>query len=151
VPKDLIQSVIGLYQGRLLNSNIEVVYQHRGAGSITCYEGDIRQVLNNLVSNAMDSMRTGGRLILRTRNCTLWRPGTKGMCITVADTGHGMSAEVRARIFEAFYSTKGSHGNGLGLWISKEIVEKQGARLLVKSSNHAPRTGSVFSLLLPLD
>jgi PAS domain S-box-containing protein len=148
-PAELIQSVIGLYQGRLLNSNIEIVYQHRGAGPITCYEGDIRQVLNNLVSNAMDSMRTGGRLILRTRDCTLWRTGTRGVRITVADAGHGMSAEVRDRIFEAFYSTKGSNGNGLGLWISKEIVEKHHAGLQVKSSNRAPRTGSVFSLLLP--
>jgi signal transduction histidine kinase len=86
----------------------------------------------------MDSMRTGGRLILRMRDCPLWRTGTKGVRITVADTGHGMSAEVRARIFEAFYSTKGSNGNGLGLWISKGIVEKHHASLQVESSNRAP-------------
>lgn len=149
--EELMQSVISLYQGRLLNSDIELVYQNRGAGPITCYEGDIRQVLNNLVGNAMDSMRTGGRLILRIRDCHLWRTGTRGVRITVADTGHGMSAEVRASIFEAFYSTKGSNGNGLGLWISKEIVEKHHASLQVKSSNRAPRRGSVFSLLLPHD
>jgi len=55
------------------------------------------------------------------------------------------------RIFEVVYSTKGNKGNGFGLWIAKDIVEKHHARLQVKSSNHAPRTGSVFSLLLPCD
>jgi signal transduction histidine kinase len=62
-----------------------------------------------------------------------------------------MSAEVRARIFEAFYSTKGSTGNGLGLWISKEIIMKHHASLQVKSSERTPHTGSVFSLFLPRD
>lgn len=99
----------------------------------------------------MDAMRTGGRLVLRTRDCTLWRTGAKGVRITVADTGHGMSADVRSRIFDAFYTTKGNNGNGLGLWISKEIIEKHSATLQVKSSNRAPHRGSVFSLFLPRD
>jgi signal transduction histidine kinase len=148
-PQDLIQSVVGLYQGRLLNSNIETIYQDRGAGPITCYEGDIRQVLNNLVGNAIDSMRTGGRLVLRTRDCTFWRTGARGVRITVADTGRGMSAGVRERIFDAFFTTKGSNGTGLGLWISKGIIEKHLGNLEVKSSNRPPCTGSVFSLFLP--
>lgn len=150
-PEGLIQSVISLYQGRLLSSNIEIVFQHRATRSVMCYEGEIRQVLSNFVGNAMDAMRTGGRLVLRTRDCTLWRTGAKCVRITVADTGHGMSADVRSRIFDAFYTTKGNSGNGLGLWISKEIIEKHSAKLQVKSSNRAPYTGSVFSLLLPRD
>lgn len=113
------------------------------------YEGDIRQVLNNLVGNALDSMRMGGRLILRTRDCTLWRTGEPGVRITVADTGCGMSPETRARIFDAFYTTKGSSGTGLGLWISKGIIDKHHGQLTVRSSNQPPHTGSVFSLFLP--
>jgi PAS domain S-box-containing protein len=148
-PKDLIQSVLGLYQGRLLNSHIETIFQYRGAGPITCYEGDIRQVLNNLIGNAIDSMRTGGRLILRTRDCSFWRTGARGVRITVADTGHGMSAEVREHIFDAFFTTKGSNGTGLGLWISKGIIEKHHGNIEVKSSSRPSCTGSVFSLFLP--
>jgi signal transduction histidine kinase len=107
-PKELIQPVIDLYHGRLLSSQIEIVYQHREARSFACYEGDLRQVLNNLVGNAIDSMRTGGRLVLRTRDCTFWRTGVKGVRITVADTGHGMGAEVRKRILEAFTPPRAS-------------------------------------------
>jgi signal transduction histidine kinase len=150
-PEELLQSVIGLYQARLINSGIDIVCEHRGTGFIICYEGDIRQVLSNLVTNAVDCMRTGGRLLVRTRDCTVWRTGTKAVRITVADTGHGMSAEVRRRIFDAFYTTKGTNGTGLGLWISKEIIEKHYGILQVKSSNRAPHTGTVFSLVLPQD
>ncbi|HVG26413.1 MAG TPA: ATP-binding protein [Acidobacteriaceae bacterium] len=148
-PQELIQSVVALHQGRLLNSRIEVVYQERGADPIVCYEGDIRQVLNNLVGNAIDSMRTGGRLVVRMRNGTLWQTGRRGVRITVADTGHGMSAEVRARIFDAFYTTQESNGTGLGLWISKGIIEKHEGRLRVWSTDRQPCTGTVFSVFLP--
>ena len=153
-PEDLIESVVGIYQGRLLNSNIKLVRQHYEAAPVTCYEGDIRQVLNNLVGNAIDSMRGGGRLILRTHNAMNWRtgtPGVRGVRITVADTGHGMDRATQTRIFEAFYTTKGNNGTGLGLWISRGIVEKHHGRLDVFSSNRPPQTGTVFSLFLPRD
>jgi PAS domain S-box-containing protein len=150
-PKELVQSVVRLYQGRLSNSQIEIASEHTEKLPIRCYEGDIRQVLNNLVGNALDSMRKGGRLILRTRDCTHWRTGTSGVRITVADTGYGMSEETRRRLFDAFYTTKGSSGTGLGLWISKGIIDKHKGHLSVKSSNLPPRTGSVFSLFLPRD
>jgi PAS domain S-box-containing protein len=148
-PEELLESVIGLYQGRLSNANIKIVFQHRGSDPVTCYEGDIRQVLNNLVGNALDSMRSGGRLLVRTHNTKCWRTHRDGIRITIADTGYGMSPEVRARIFEAFYTTKGLSGTGLGLWISHGIIEKHHGRLTVRSSNQGERTGTVFSLFLP--
>jgi signal transduction histidine kinase len=147
--EELLDSVVALYQGRLLNARINLLFEHRGATAINCYEGDIRQVLNNLVGNAIDSMRTGGRLIVRTHDSVCWHDGRRGIRITIADTGYGMSPEVRQRIFEAFYTTKGLGGTGLGLWISKGIVEKHQGRLSVRSSNRPPHTGTVFSLFLP--
>jgi signal transduction histidine kinase len=148
-PEDLLESVVALYQGRLLNARIDLVFDHRSATAIHCYEGDIRQVLNNLVGNAIDSMRTGGRLVIRTHDSVRCSDQRRGIRITIADTGYGMSPEVRHRIFEAFYTTKGLAGNGLGLWISKGIVEKHQGSLSVRSSNRLPRTGTVFSLFLP--
>jgi signal transduction histidine kinase len=156
-PEELMESVVALYQGRLINANIKMVHEHRGAGAVTCYEGDIRQVLNNLVGNAIDSMRTGGKIILRSHKATLRRPQLQGgdpvpgIRITVADTGYGMSAETRARLFEAFYTTKGIHGTGLGLWISHGIIEKHHGRLDVRSSNRPGSSGTVFSIFLPAE
>ncbi|WP_263384695.1 PAS domain-containing sensor histidine kinase [Granulicella arctica] len=148
-PEALLSPALGLYQGRLANSHITLHLQHRLASPVTCYEGDIRQVLNNLIGNAIDSMRTGGRLIVRTSNSRCWRTYEPGVRITIADTGHGMSSQTRQRIFEAFYTTKGMNGTGLGLWISFGIVEKHHGRLQVFSSTREGRSGTVFSLFLP--
>jgi PAS domain S-box-containing protein len=146
---DLINSVLDLYQGRLFNSNIQVVSKYASAKRILCFENDIRQVLNNLIANAIDAMRQGGRLLLRTHDATDWKSGRSGVRITVADTGHGMSAEVKKRLFEPFYTTKEVHGTGLGLWISRGIVSRHHGRLGLKSSEKPGRSGSVFTLFLP--
>ncbi len=148
-PEELVGSVIALYHGRLQNSQIEIIEQRRHASPILCYEGDIRQVLSNLLGNAIDAMRRGGRVIIRCQDVTLWRTGEPGLRITIADSGHGMSPAVLARIFEAFYTTKGSNGNGLGLWISRGIIEKHRGILRVKSRSKGNKTGSVFTLVLP--
>jgi PAS domain S-box-containing protein len=146
--EELLEPTLGLHHGRLSNSNIDVQVHHCGAGMIVCYEGDVRQVLNNLIGNAIDSMKTGGRLVIRTRDARLWKSNVSGVRITIADTGHGMTQEVRAHIFEPFYTTKGINGTGLGLWISQGIVEKHHGLLQVRSALTGG-SGTVFSLFLP--
>jgi PAS domain S-box-containing protein len=148
-PREMTQSVVDLYQGRLLNSNIQVVSKYKSTKRILCFDSDIRQVLNNLIANAVDAMRRGGRLILCTRDATDWKTGRTGVRITVADTGHGMSEEVRQRIFEPFYTTKEVNGTGLGLWISHGIVSRHHGSLTLRSSDKPGWSGSVFSLFLP--
>ena len=101
---------------------------------VECIEGEIRQVLNNLISNAVDAMLPGGTLRLRSREATEWRSGRRGVMLTVADDGCGMDGKTLARVFEAFYTTKGAGGTGLGLWISAEILGRHGSRMLVRSS-----------------
>ena len=146
---ELVDSVLTLYAGRLLNSAVAVERRFDEGMKILCFEGEVRQVLNNLVSNALDAMKLGGRLIVRTRRGFDWETGRTGCRITVADTGDGMSPETLARLFEAFYTTKGIGGTGLGLWVSSGIVKKHGGRLDVKSSASGKSRGSVFVLFLP--
>ena len=148
-PAELLEPVLALYRGRLNNSSIQVRTESLDAQPIVCFEGDIRQVLNNLVSNAIDAMRTGGVLTLRIRDARSHETGTSGARITIADTGHGMTEETRGRIFEPFYTTKGINGTGLGLWISHGIVEKHHGSLAVRSSVDPARHGTTFSLFLP--
>jgi len=149
-PEELFEPTLGLYHGRLMNSGIELTLEHRGSRSIVCYEGDIRQVLNNLIANAIDSMRTGGRLIVRTSSSRSWNNNIPGVRITIADTGPGMPQAVMDRIFDAFYTTKGLNGTGLGLWISRGIVEKHNGRIRVRS-RVGQNAGTVFSVFLPTD
>ena len=107
--EELFDSVLSIHQGRLVNSGIEVLRRMRAHHRSHRFEGEIRQVLNNLVGNAIDAMlANGGRLLVRSRESTNWRTGEKGITLTIADTGIGMSAQVLKKIFEPFLPPKGS-------------------------------------------
>jgi PAS domain S-box-containing protein len=150
--KDLVNAVLYLYHGRLLNSGIHVETDFATSSPILCFENDIRQVLNNLIANAIDAMRQGGRLIVRAHVCTdhsSKENSRKGIRIIIADTGHGMPEPIRRRIFEPFYTTKELNGTGLGLWISSGIVARHQGKLTLRSTDHPVHHGTVFALFLP--
>ena len=148
--EELFDAVLTIYQGRLRSNRIEVANRYRATTPVLCLDGEIRQVLNNLVGNAIDALEgPSGKLFLRSRDAIDWRTGRAGLALTVADTGSGMSAATLASLFEAFYTTKGQGGTGLGLWVSKEIVDRHGGRLHVRSSQGHGTSGTVFQLFLP--
>ena len=149
-PVDLISTVLELYERRFVERDIVVTRKDSMSESIVCFESEIQQVISNLVRNAIDAMsKSGGRLVVRTREATHWRSGAKGVVITLADTGTGMSPDTRAKIYKAFYTTKGIAGTGLGLWISSEIVDRHHGKLLVRSRMAPASSGTVFELFLP--
>jgi PAS domain S-box-containing protein len=151
-PGELIDAVLNLYQGRLANSGIKVQASYATQTRVLCFENDIRQVLNNLIANAIDAMRSGGgRLIARGHDTVDHATGRSGVRLTIADTGHGMPEAVRARLFEPFYTTKALNGTGLGLWISEGIVKRHQGRLSVRSTQHPTHHGTIFSLFLPCE
>lgn len=147
--KDLLESTVGLYRGRIANWNIHLEFQDRAPDPIVCREGDIRQVLNNLVGNAIDAMRGGGRLVIRTSRAHHPQTGAPGIRVSIADTGHGIAKDTMKHIFEPFYTTKGESGSGLGLWISQEIVVRNKGRLHIRSVNGGGRGGTIASVFLP--
>jgi PAS domain S-box-containing protein len=148
----LFGEVLSIHQGRLLNSGIAVEMRNRARRPVSCYEGEIRQVLSNLIGNAIDALDSGGgRILLRSRDSRNQLTGAPGMVITVADNGPGMSAEIAAQIFEPFFTTKGFSGTGLGLWISQEIVLRHQGRIAVRSCQCPGRSGTVFTLYLPFN
>lgn len=151
--EEMVRDVVNLYQGRLANSNIEVLQDYRSATPVLCFENDIRQVLNNLIANAIDAMRQGGRLTIRASDAVdSGGPNGQlrtGIRITIADNGTGMSPAVQARVFEPFYTTKDLNGTGLGLWISEGIIARHHGSIRVRSTDHPRHHGTVFSLFLP--
>lgn len=146
---DVLDSVAMLYEVRLTAAGINVSRRYRDE-PIVCLESEVRQVLNNLISNALDATRGGGRLLLRTTMGTEWRTGRRGVRITVADTGHGMSSKTQRRIFEPFFTTKGLTGTGLGLWVSSEILKRHAGSMRVRSSQQEGCHGTVFVVFLPM-
>ena len=147
---ELLEPTLGLYSGRLHNSGVRLELDDQSSAVITCFEGEIRQVLNNLIGNAIDAMKLGGRLRVRTRDSRSRKSGAPGVRISIADTGHGMPPGVAQKIFDAFYTTKGINGTGLGLWISKGIVDKHCGELKVRSCSGSRASGTTFMIFLPL-
>ncbi len=147
---DILDSVLALYQGRLSTSGIQVEKRYTYKQPVLCYPGEIRQIFTNLIGNAFDAMRKGGKIVVRERLASHPRTGQQGVRITIADTGTGMTPDVKSHLFEAFHSTKGNNGTGLGLWISSGIARKHGGSLRVSSSTAAAHSGSVFSLFIPI-
>jgi len=144
----LMETVVMLFEARLRNGNIKLVHDSRETRRIEGFDGELRQVFANLVGNAIDAMRaTGGTLTIRISDAT--HNGQPGVRTTVADTGSGMDADTRARMFDAFFTTKSEIGTGLGLWLSKEIIDKHHGIVTCKSSMRGMRHGTVFSIFWP--
>jgi signal transduction histidine kinase len=114
------------------------------------FSGEIRQVISNLLLNALEATPEAGRVVVHLYPAREWHDGERqGYCITVADTGRGIDAQHRARLFEPFFTTKGERGTGLGLWVSMGIVNRAGGHLRVWSGRRPGRTGTCFSIFLP--
>ncbi len=148
---DLFTTVMSIYEGRLRNARVKVEKKFRPSEPVVCFQGDVRQVLNNLVSNALEAMPFGGRLLIRSRTGHNWKSGQEGLILTIADNGGGIPRDVQGHIFDAFFTTKGTAGNGLGLWVCQEIVERHHGALRVRSCQREGRNGTTFTLFLPFE
>lgn len=147
---EVLDSVLLLFSSRLGYASIEVEKKYQRVPLIVGRAGELRQLFANLIGNALDAMRGGGKLKLRVRSVSQQVNGHRtGVRVTIADTGHGISAERKSKIFEAFFTTKGQTGTGLGLWISSEIVEKHQGSIRMKSHVGPSQSGTVFSVFLP--
>jgi PAS domain S-box-containing protein len=150
--EELITSAMSLYQGRISKTSLQVEKRVRANRPVKCFEGDVRQALSNFVGNSIDALSPqGGRLLLRGREGTEWTSGQKGLVITIADTGPGIAPGVMSHLFKPFISTKGENGNGLGLWISRDIMARQQGCIKIKSSQNPKYRGTVVILFIPFE
>jgi PAS domain S-box-containing protein len=151
---DTIPAVFRLYTARFLSRRINLNLRLLPAPTPMLLEGDIRQVLNHLIRNAYDAMPGGGNLYVRLRPARSTRTGEAGVRITVADTGTGFLQRMRKHLFEPFHTSKEVTGSGLGLWISKGMMDKHrgliGMRSRLEQPGSAGGHGTVFSLWLPV-
>jgi two-component system sporulation sensor kinase C len=146
---NILHSVLALFKGKFKMARVRVELKTEDSPELMCFAGEMRQVFVNLIANAVESMPNGGQLIVRVRPGTDWRTDTQGVRITIADTGSGMSLETRKRLYEAFYTTKGPGGSGLGLWVTANIIRKHQGCIHVRSKSLARSGGTAFTLVFP--
>jgi PAS domain S-box-containing protein len=139
--EEVVAQLCDVYKGRAAHNGVNIVLRiRRPVCEVFGNAGEIRQVLSNLLVNAMDSITGGGTIHMRVVQTGLT------VRITVADTGSGIEPRNLSRMFEAFFTTKKATGTGLGLWISRQIIERHAGKIRVKSKIGK---GTVFTILLP--
>jgi PAS domain S-box-containing protein len=144
---ELLESVLFFHETEIKLRGIDVRRRYQPAPPVFCLAGEIQQVFTNLISNALEAVGEKGRMYLRVRTA-IDREGREGVAVTVADCGTGMDRFTVNRLFHPFMTTKGESGTGLGLWVSKGIVDKHHGKIRVHSKKGF---GSVFRMFLPLD
>jgi PAS domain S-box-containing protein len=143
-----IDDLLVLYEKRFEARNIKITKQYRGEIEITALAGEVRQALSNIITNAIDAMPEGGALVIRVSPA--WNnSGVPGVRITILDTGSGIARQHRKNLFQPFFTTKQDVGTGLGLWITRNIVDKHQGLIQVKSRTGAGSHGTAFSIFLP--
>jgi signal transduction histidine kinase len=134
----------------MMEKNLRVERQYDCPEEALVYPGEMRQVLSNLVTNAVEASLPNGHLRVRVRCTRSWNdPGVRGIRVSVGDNGSGIPLEVQRRLGEPFFTTKGQRGTGLGLWVTRAIVKRYGGELQLRSSVDSRRHGTVFSIFLP--
>jgi protein-histidine pros-kinase len=141
---ELLDAVGESFGRKLQQAGITVSRNYEHNGQVRVIAGELRQVITNIISNAIDAMPNGGSLRLETR------VHTPSVEIRVGDTGGGIGPENLEAIFKPFFTTKGEKGLGVGLWVSRRIIEKLGGTIAVDSSTQPEDHGTWFSITLPL-
>ena len=145
---EIVDSALSHHEGRIRHSGITTLRRFRLHRPLLCFSFEIRQLLVNLVGNSIEAMKGTVHRRLLVRVCATHDRKTSRacVCITVADTGTGMPAAIRQRLFEPFVTAWTDPGAGLGLWVSREIASKHKGNMQIRSSQGK---GTVVAVRLP--
>ncbi len=145
--RELLASVLLLLDRQLKDQSVKAVRKLGESVSVQGFPGELRQVFTNLITNAADASGPGGRVqVLLEASPTDSRPGA---IVTISDSGPGIPPELQTKLFQPFFTTKGEQGTGLGLWVSRGIVEKHGGTIELSNSSDAAFPGAIVRVYLP--
>ena len=143
----LIESVLKLYSNKFKTKNITLVRDFGECPPIQGLAGELKQAMSNLISNAADAVGENGTI--RVKLACLQSPDGNVIHVAIEDDGAGIAATHIDKIFEPFFTTKKDVGTGLGLWVTREIIDRHGGTIQVRSGDGDRSRGSVFNVILP--
>ena len=144
----VIRDVLAIYERKLQQKHLEIEQSIESGLVISTLQGELKQILSNLIANAIDACRNGGRIIIRARSSSHLPSGRRGARITIADNGTGIPDQYKPSLFDPFFTTKKDVGTGLGLWITNDLLVKKGGNIRFRSRDSG-RTGTVMRIFLP--
>ena len=144
----IIQPILRLYSNKIATKNIHVEFAASDPPLVWGVAGELKQVIANLISNAIDAAPNGGKILI---HCVgVETPAGQMAQIVVEDDGPGIPSEIVERIFDPFFTTKQDVGTGLGLWVAKEIVSRHGGSIQVRrGAENGALKGAAFIMQLP--
>jgi two-component system CheB/CheR fusion protein len=146
----LLDDLLSLHNRKLEAKNLSIKKQYRDELDIWGLEGELRQVFSNQIANAIYAVPQNGCLTIRIRRSKSWSNGLRpGTAVSIVDNGSGISREALPKIFDPFFTTKQDVGNGLGLWITLDIVTRHGGSIRARSNARPGAGGTIFTTFLP--
>ena len=147
---DVLDTILRFYDHKIAFKQIRVERRYECEGVVKAFSEDLRQVFSNLVVNALEALRLGGKLTVHIYPSRDWGDDKHtGVRVVIADTGSGIVAENRSKVLRQVFTTKGRKGTGLGLQVSAKIIQKQGGSVRFRTTTRPGRSGTAFSVLLP--
>ena len=147
----LVADTLRIYQPRCESSGIRVETHFESSRRITVRKGEMMQVISNLVVNAIQAMPQGGTLTIAIKDEPRRNGHPEAIALFVEDTGVGIPPEVLPRVFDAFFTTHGTIGTGIGLFVAKQFIEGHGGRVKIDSSTAPEGHGTRVTVVLPLE
>jgi signal transduction histidine kinase len=141
---EIAEGVIELYQRNFTAKTLRVIAEIKTGIRACVVPGEIRQVIANLVANSIDASDCGGEIRVTVEG------DERVVTIRVADQGTGIADEYLPHLFEPFFTTKKDVGTGLGLWVSRDLVEKHHGTLSLETKTGPDDHGTVFTAVLPM-
>jgi PAS domain S-box-containing protein len=149
VVANAVEDVLTVYESRLKYKGLKIEKRIQPGLAVCTLQGELKQILSNLIANAIDASKEGGRILISGRASRHFQSGHHGIRITVADDGTGIAREYRQRLFTPFFTTKREIGTGLGLWITKDLLEKKGGHIRFRSRTET-KSGTAIGLFIPV-
>ena len=149
-PAELVRQTVAIFDPKLQPKQIHTRIQDKMDAEVLFYPGELKQIVTNLLSNAIDAIEPAGQIAIRVSKGRSWvHRGEEGFRITISDNGSGIASTDVPQLFQPFFTTKGQKGTGLGLWVTQGLINKHGGQMRLKSSTQGPRRGTTFSVFLP--
>ncbi|HEX4577379.1 MAG TPA: HAMP domain-containing sensor histidine kinase, partial [Edaphobacter sp.] len=151
--KEMLQEILLLLERRLTDLGVTVSTDISKPICVAAFPAELRQVFTNLITNAAEAASSGGEIRVSITPQTAGVDATgqtipAGAMVTIADNGAGVHEDVQPYLFQPFFTTKGEHGTGLGLWVSRGIINKHGGTIFLESDTSDTAHGTVVSVFL---
>lgn len=147
--KEVLESVLSLFETKISGKEASVAKSYQSGLTMEGFPAELRQVFSNLIGNALDAIGPHGAVSVAASKTAAKNDVPAGVSVVIADNGSGISQENLPKLFLPFFTTKGEQGTGIGLWVSKGIVDKHGGTITVDSSTEPDYHGTSFTVWLP--